>query len=1116
MRSGRGTTLTLFVHRAERSDRLVDALGELLAQPLADPFALEVVAVPAKGIERWLTQQLARRLGRRDGRADGICAGVRFPSPTRLFTELLDVGDRDPWAPDSLVWPLLDVIDAAAGEPWCEVLSTHLGVGAAEAELVHRRGRRYSVARRLAGLFSDYAAQRPQILTDWAAGRDTDGFGGSLAPDLSWQPEMWRRTRDRIAGPDPLARMAAALGDGTPDLPERVSLFGPTRLPAAHLDLVDALAERRDVHLWLPHPSPELWRRIAAVHVPAVIRRDADPTILTPEHPLLSSLGRDARELQLALGGRPSVDLHHPGAELPATLLGRLQADLRDDRRPAERLPLGADDRTVQVHACHGPSRQIDVLREVLVGLLADDPTLEPRDILVMCPDIEVYAPLVAAAFGLADVVEQGHPAHQLRVRLADRALVQTNPLLATVARLLELADARITASQLLDLAAWPPVRRRFGFSDDDLETITRWTADSGVRWGLDAAHRQPFGLSQFPQGTWKAGLDRILLGATMADEGGNWLGLALPVDDVGSGDVDLAGRLAELINRLHRAVDLLTGPKPVTGWLATLASAVAGLTSVSTDDAWQQGELDREFADIAAGAGPDPTAPLRLPDVRALLAGRLGGRPTRANFRTGNLTVCTMVPMRSVPHRVVALVGLDDGVFPRAAHPDGDDVLARDPVVGERDRRGEDRQLLLDAMLAATGTVVITYTGADERTGAVRPPSVPIGELLDTLDDMAVTATGEPARSQVLVRHPLQPFDLRNVVPGRLGVPGPFSFDPAVLASARAAAGPREAAPAFLAQPLFDLPPTDLDLGRLIAMLHNPARGFLRQRLDVAVRFEDDEPSDALPVELDALQQWAIGERLLRDRLSGQDPDTTRQAEWRRGTLPPGPLGQRILGTVMADVDPLVNATAGLRVGDRTSADVLVPLGTRRLVGTVAGLYDTTVVAISYSRLGAKARLQAWIQLLALSATHPAVEWTAVTVGRGPGAPEQSTLGPVPAEQAREVLEQLVDLYDRALGAPLPLPLKTGLAYAESRFRRRSPEDALNAARMRWVSDKFPGEDADPAFVRIWGAAAPFADVNREPSRPDERWMREPSRFTELALRLWFPLLTAERRETL
>ena len=210
------------------------------------------------------------------------------------------------------------------------------------------------------------------------------------------------------------------------------------------------------------------------------------------EHPLLSSLGRDSRELQLVLatgaGCRTITtpleqDAGDTAARGSSAIFARTGGPIA-----AARAVIATDDRSVQVHACHGPARQVDVLREVLVGLLAADHTLEPRDVLVMCPDIEVYAPLISAAFGLADVVEGGHPAHELRVRLADRALSQTNPLLATVARLLELADGRVTASQVLDLAAWPPVRRRFGFDDDDLEQLARWVAQSGVRWGLDAA----------------------------------------------------------------------------------------------------------------------------------------------------------------------------------------------------------------------------------------------------------------------------------------------------------------------------------------------------------------------------------------------------------------------------------------------------------------------------------------------------------------------------------------------------------------------------------------------------------------------------------------------------
>lgn len=1108
--------MTLYVHRAERADRLVHALAEMLAEPLADPFAEEVVAVPARGIERWLTQQLSQRLGRTEGRADGICAGVRFPSPTALVAELLGVPDSDPWSPDSLAWPLLEVIDESLGQVWCETLSVHLGSGSQGTD--HRRGRRYAVARRLAGLFDAYASQRPSMLVNWAAGRDDDGFGGALPADLGWQPELWRRVHTKISHPDPIERAVAAVA-GLPEssLPERVSLFGPTRLPAGQLDLLSALADDRDVHLWLPHPSPALWDKLGTQSVAHPLQRADDPTVLTPAHPLLSSLGRDARELQLVLSARPVVDRYHPAGTGPTTLLGVLQRDLRDDRRPTGGVVLQQDDRSIQVHSCHGPSRQIDVLREVLVGLLATDPTLEPRDILVMCPDIEEYAPLVASAFGLAEVVDNGHPGHLLRVRLADRALAQTNPLLATVSRLLALADGRATASQVLDLAGWPPVRRRFGFTDDDVEQLTRWVTDAGVRWGLDAPHRQQFGLQNFPQGTWRAGLDRILLGATMSEDSGNWLGLALPLDDVGSGDVDLAGRLAELANRLQICLDALAGEQPLDRWLEALSTGTDSLTRVTDGDAWQRAELHRELAGIAAAAADraDETM-LRLSDVRALLSGRLGGRPTRANFRTGNLTVCTMVPMRSVPHRVVCLVGLDDGRFPRGAYLDGDDVLARDPAIGERDRRGEDRQLMLDALLAATETLIITYTGADERTGAHRPPSVPVGELLDTLDDTARTVNGKRARTQVLTQHPLQPFDVRNVVAGRLGTVGPFSYDPAVLASAVAAAGPRTRVPEFLPQPLADPVPTIIDLGDLANLLQNPVRGFLKQRLDIAVPYEEAEPSDALPVELDALQQWAIGDRLLRSRLAGTDPDSCRQSEWRRGTLPPGPLGQRIIDDVMAAVEPLVNTTAQERVGERASLDVGLRIGNRDLAGTVSGICDTRIVAVDYSRLSAKQRLRAWISLLALTVTFPEVAWTAVTVGRGSSGPEKSTLGPLTGDAARVALKQLVDLYERGAREPLPMPLKTGHAYAAARQRGSSVENALSAARMCWKTGNYPGEEVDPSFVQVWGPSVTIEELALGQPRPDEHWAREPSRFAELALRLWKPLLDAERRETL
>lgn len=1110
--------MTLRIHRAPRTDQLADALGELLAVPLADPFAEELVVVPAKGVERWLTQRLSHRLGTSPGRDDGVCAGVRFLSPRSLVSLLLDRERDDAWDPDRMVWPLLAVIDESLDEPWCATLATHLGHGRSGDEGLLRRNRRYSVARRLAGLLASYAVQRPRLVTDWREGRDTDGAGRPLDDDLLWQPELWRRLLTRVDAPPPDVRHAQALellragGEGL-ELPARLSLFGHTRIPATEVELLAALGESREVHLWLPQPSPALWDALAGVGGP--VPRADDRSAALVGHPLLASLGRDSRELRRTLAplvadegqGGPAPSLEHAGEAGPDTLLAWLQADLRDNAAPTAeeraRRQVAADDRTLQVHACHGPARQVDVLREVLVGLLEDDPTLEPRDILVMCPDIETFAPLISAGFGLADVVEHGgHPAHRLRVRLADRALTSTNPLLAVAARLVELAGGRVTASDVLDLAGAEAVRVRFRLSDDDLARITGWVSDAGVRWGLDAEQRADFSMSGFAHNTWRAGLDRILLGVVMSGDDHRHLGRGLPLDDVSSSDVELAGRLAELLHRLDRCLAALRDADGVGEWMAALQDGVRGLTDVPLDDAWQVPQLERELA-RAVDAGSGAEVSLRLADVRALLASRLGGRPTRANFRTGTLTVCTMVPMRSVPHRVVCLVGLDDGVFPRSTSVDGDDALARRPVTGERDVRSEDRQLLLDAVLAAGERLVVTYTGANEHSGAVRPPAVPLGEILDAADR---TSAG-PVREQVLVRHPLQPYDARNLVPGGLGMPGPFSFDAAALSGALVAAGPRTPRPPFLSGELAGRPPADVSLADLKAFFAHPVRSFLRSRLDVGVPRDAEEVGDAIPVALDALETWGVGDRLLREVMAGQDPTAVMVAEQLSGRLPPGGLGTRTLRTVTEESQKLFTRTAELRAGAPRSVDVDVDLGGgRRLTGTVSGIHGSRIVTLGYSRLKGRQRLMSWIDLLALSAGHPDDSWTAHAVGRDRAGPKRALTGPLD-HTAVDRLRELVELRDVGLRQPLALPLATGHAWAEARVLELMGNDRspVAAAAREWETDPnnsygIRGEDADAWHVRVWGEHAPLS-VLLDAGLPTYAWQ------------VWEPLLTGAER---
>ncbi len=300
--------MSLIVHRAPRADHLADGLAELLRTPLDDPFAQELVLVPARGVERWLSQRLSHRLGHAEGRDDGVCAGVEFRSPASLVAEITGTREHDPWAPDALVWPLLTVVDASAGEAWARTLSTHLGHGQDGEEGELRRGRRYAVARRLARLFGAYAAQRPTLLADWERHDDTDGAGGALPTDLTWQPELWRRLATEVGEPTPgqrHVRVVEALrrGAGAEDLPPRLSLFGHTRIAVTEVELLAALGEHRDVHLWLPHPSAALWDSL--VGTSGAVPRRADDSHLhgRPPPALLPRPGRARAPADALVGG---------------------------------------------------------------------------------------------------------------------------------------------------------------------------------------------------------------------------------------------------------------------------------------------------------------------------------------------------------------------------------------------------------------------------------------------------------------------------------------------------------------------------------------------------------------------------------------------------------------------------------------------------------------------------------------------------------------------------------------------------------------------------------------------------------------------------------------------
>jgi exodeoxyribonuclease V gamma subunit len=587
-------------------------------------------------------------------------------------------------------------------------------------------------------------------------------------------------------------------------------------------------------------------------------------------------------------------------------------------------------------------------------------------------------------------------------------------------------------------------------------------------------------------------------------------------VDDVDSSDIDLVGRFAEFVDRVDHAVRELDAKRTVPQWCNLLGELVENLGGA--DQPWQSMQLRNEL-DAVAETATDTTGTdveLGLADVTALLQARLAGRPTRASFRTGTLTVCTLVPMRSVPHRVVCLLGMDDGAFPRQGIADGDDVLARHPRSGERDARSEDRQLFLDAVCAAQEHLIITYTGADPRTGAEVPPCVPLGELLDTVAATATAPDGGPASDHVVVRHPLQPFDPRNFVAGELGTARPFSFDPAGLAGARATVQTRTPVPPLVAAPLDPPAPVEVvGLDELVQFLQHPVRGFLRQRLDISTFVDDEEPVDALTVELDGLENYKIGERVLHRCLAGTPQRIAARLEYLRGELPPGPLGRHAMRDIGRRVDRLLTVSAPERETAAVSIDVSVPLGDGRvLAGTIPGVRGATVLATTYATLAPRHRLAAWVRYLALSASTGDPNCRAVTLGRQRDDPRRAVLFGANAAVAADVLTLLAGIRDVGLREPLPLALATSAEYATRRARGASRSEALEGANVKWETDRFRPERDEPAHVLAYGAKAPLTSLTATEPYDGEEYPDEVTRFGVLARLLWAPLLMVETVE--
>ena len=1015
--------------QSNRLEHLLTALCAVLAQPAGSPLAPELVVVQNPGMARWLSQQIAL--------STGICANIVFPLPASfiwsLFAKTLGgLPDLREFSREVLLWRILNELDELLDTPAMQEIRSYLADD--------RDGRRrFQLAEKISDLFDQYLVYRHEMVLGWEKGQEDH-----------WQAQLWRRLTE--AGSkhraEVVERFLLAAENGslrTESLPKRVCIFGINSLAPVYLRVLGQISHHVDIRIFHFSPCRQAWDDIMPERLIALRRQSwrrrglADVSgYYSPGNPLLASLGGLGREFFGML-----MDLHPDSEEqdlyeTPAedNLLGQLQADILDlrDRSKGQPQPLSPADRSIRFHCCHSPLREIQVLHDRLLELFAADSALKPADILVMAPDISRYAPAVAGVFGSAK--------DKLRIpwSVADQSRREEQPVMDAFLGVLGLLSSRCTAPEVMAVLENPVLLARFNLSENEVPLLRQMVAAAGIRWGLEQRMRQDADALH----TWEAGIDRLLLGCLTGPLDAPWQGI-MPV----SGGADWLGSLAEFIRSLRRLRRQTARPLLPQAWAGLLLRLLTTVLD-SGNSEHEAGLLllrrtITDFADNCAKA--EFARPLSLNVIRRFFQQQLAAPAGGQAFLAGRVTFCNMVPMRSVPFKVIWLLGMNDADFPRSQHPPAFDLMAERRQPGDRSRRDDDRYLFLEALLSARRHFIISWMGRDQRDNAPRPPSTVVAELRDYISQGWRTADGAAAAALLTVEHPLQPFSRNCFTPDQH--PQTASFRAEWLPASMEI-------PAFASRPLPkpEQWARQIDLSQLVRFWRHPVRFFLEQRLGLRTFF----PNHGLLPEtesfiLDKLEQYHLAEDILHDLRCGRPdchaPFHRRQAA---GALPGGCFGQLMHQQLRAKSAELAAALEPLLSQPVEPAEVKLTIDGVRLTGRLTSLCRCGRITFRPASLKVKDRLQLWIHHLALLLHQPAgVEPCSLHIGLGKEATVKFAAVPDPEAE----LAKLVQLFQQGCCEPLHFYPETSWAWAKGK-----------SAQAAWRSSfGRKGEGDDPAY---------------------------------------------------
>ena len=1071
--------------------------------PLA-PLENEIALVQSNGIAQWLKLALAEDSQDDDQGGCGIAAAIDVQLPGSFMWQLYRrVLGRDEIPEVSLLdkapltWRLMRLLPEVIERPHFEPLRRFL---TDDSDL----RKRYQLAERLADLFDQYQVYRADWLKDWASGahvlNTARGERKSLAAGNRWQAELWRILLEDV-GEEGMAQSRAgvhqrfierinSLEQAPAGLPARLIVFGISSLPAQILEALAGLARFSQVLLCVHNPCRHHWGDIVADkdllrhQYKRQQRKQGMPLQLDDEllhqhaHPLLAAWGKQGRDYINLLDSYDDpgsyqtvfsdgrIDLFSEGD--PQTLLNQLQDDILELRPLAETREHWpaidpTKDRSVRFHVAHSPQREVEILHDQLLARFSADPTLRPRDIIVMLPAIDTYAPHIRAVFGQLE----RHDPRYIPFTLTDQGQRGRDPLLIALEHLLKLPDSRFAVSEVLNLLDVPAVRARFAIQESDLPTLHRWIEGSGIRWGLSAEQRASLGLPEgLEQNSWRFGLRRMLLGyAVGVGEGCDGIE---PYDEIGGLDAALIGPLVALLDALDIACQALSQPATATQWGERL-HALLQIFFLAEDEhdellLVQLQDLRDTWLETCDAVGLQDLLPLTV--VReAWLSGLDQGKLSQ-RFLAGSVNFCTLMPMRAIPFRVVCLLGMNDGDYPRAQPPLDFDLMASDYRPGDRSRREDDRYLLLEALLSARDQLYVSWVGRSIRDNSERPASVLVGQLRDHLAagwQLAGARQGqrEDPGQQLLhaltQEHPLQPFSLRYFQKGSPLFS--FAHEWRVLHQQDAQNGEQPPAlPAYSSE-------EPLNLVQLQDFLRHPVRHFFSQRLKVFFEALEAPTPDEEPFVLDALQRYGLSESLLGAALA--DPDNAEcalQAQARRlqacGLLPLAGFGEALQAELIQPLPDLLQRHRQLLQRWPTLVEGALPIhfeqGAHRLEGWLGRVYqadDQSLLSIATvpNTLGAGRNSLKWHRLIPAWVMHLAACASGYPLHSALVASDLTLLlAPLPQAEAAERLGELLLARQAGMNAPLPVAAKTAFAW----LAQEDPDKALAAAARAYEGD--------------------------------------------------------------